>query len=310
MQQWNIAPSRLLMVGDSTEDVECGNAAGTASCLILGGGNELQAQSRPAKGCVPTFAVESLFELRERLEKRDTPLGWCEFPEQEREEYASSMSDCEDDYLVALESGKPPPGMDFFDWLFESGGIEPASCSFPRINSSRQGKADDDHPGARILHLGCADGALTKMLFSSGLMTVGADTDTRKASSRGLYTIILPQELGATGLLQAVVQAPFSHFDALLFREEEDKCNARIANAFWTIPALQQMKDILVPKGGKIVVEMTTQPPQNEDDDGTYTLEHRISHVTKQAGLQIVQLNTTETAVDDGRYRCILSLLQ
>jgi phosphoglycolate phosphatase-like HAD superfamily hydrolase len=28
------------MVGDSFEDVEVGNAAGTATCLIAGGGNE------------------------------------------------------------------------------------------------------------------------------------------------------------------------------------------------------------------------------------------------------------------------------
>ena len=28
------------MVGDSFEDVEVGNAAGTATCLVAGGGNE------------------------------------------------------------------------------------------------------------------------------------------------------------------------------------------------------------------------------------------------------------------------------
>jgi phosphoglycolate phosphatase-like HAD superfamily hydrolase len=32
-----VDPARLLMVGDSLEDVECGNAAGTATCLITGG---------------------------------------------------------------------------------------------------------------------------------------------------------------------------------------------------------------------------------------------------------------------------------
>ena len=37
LQVWGVDPSRMLMVGDSFEDVECGNAAGTASCLIAGG---------------------------------------------------------------------------------------------------------------------------------------------------------------------------------------------------------------------------------------------------------------------------------
>ncbi len=33
---WGCDPSRLLMVGDSLEDVEVGNAAGTATCLVAG----------------------------------------------------------------------------------------------------------------------------------------------------------------------------------------------------------------------------------------------------------------------------------
>lgn len=36
LQAWQLHPGRLLMVGDSFEDVEVGNAAGTASCLITG----------------------------------------------------------------------------------------------------------------------------------------------------------------------------------------------------------------------------------------------------------------------------------
>ncbi|KAJ9518124.1 hypothetical protein QJQ45_010042 [Haematococcus lacustris] len=35
-QVWGVEPSELLMVGDSWEDVEVGNAAGTASCLVAG----------------------------------------------------------------------------------------------------------------------------------------------------------------------------------------------------------------------------------------------------------------------------------
>jgi ribonucleotide monophosphatase NagD (HAD superfamily) len=47
-QTWQIHPGKLLMVGDSHEDVECGNAAGTATCLIAGGGNEVGEYAQPA----------------------------------------------------------------------------------------------------------------------------------------------------------------------------------------------------------------------------------------------------------------------
>lgn len=36
LQTWGINPSEMLMVGDSFEDVECGNASGAASCLVSG----------------------------------------------------------------------------------------------------------------------------------------------------------------------------------------------------------------------------------------------------------------------------------
>jgi hypothetical protein len=49
-----------------------GNAAGTASCLIAGGGNEKPgANLAPPAGAVPTFSVHSLLELRDLL--RDGP---------------------------------------------------------------------------------------------------------------------------------------------------------------------------------------------------------------------------------------------
>lgn len=44
-QTWGIDPADMLMVGDSFEDVECGNASGAASCLIAGRGT-------PGRVCV------------------------------------------------------------------------------------------------------------------------------------------------------------------------------------------------------------------------------------------------------------------
>lgn len=48
----------MLMVGDSTEDVECGNGAGTATCFIEEGGNEVAAAGALG-GAVPTFTGET-----------------------------------------------------------------------------------------------------------------------------------------------------------------------------------------------------------------------------------------------------------
>lgn len=97
-EAWGVPPCRLLMVGDSVEDVETGNAAGTATCLIAGGGNELPspppatatvadtaataatpAAPAPPAGAAPSFAVQSLQELQQKLAAGDrsiTPLGW------------------------------------------------------------------------------------------------------------------------------------------------------------------------------------------------------------------------------------------
>lgn len=67
-QQWDLQPERLLMVGDSFEDVECGNAAGTASCHVAGGGNEKPGANVVAPaGAVPTLSVQSLSELNQLL---------------------------------------------------------------------------------------------------------------------------------------------------------------------------------------------------------------------------------------------------
>ncbi len=55
-QTWGIDPADMLMVGDSFEDVECGNAAGTATCLVAGGAGWLgpwACRERIDMGCVP-----------------------------------------------------------------------------------------------------------------------------------------------------------------------------------------------------------------------------------------------------------------
>jgi len=51
--------------------------------------------------------------------------------------------------------------------------LQAASCSFPRIDGSRFGVPPNAHPGDKVLHLACGNGALTKLLFSSGLQVTG-----------------------------------------------------------------------------------------------------------------------------------------
>lgn len=206
---WNIPPYKLLMVGDSTEDVECGNAAGTATCLIAGGGNEVgAAPSASPPGAVPSFTVESLHELKERLENKDTPLGWG----------AHCISSSESESDVDALAGAPPPGLDFIDWLFTSHSIEGASCSFPRIDASRFPDVPvlDDHPGSKVLHLQCGDGALSKLLFSAGVLVVGADIDNKAALKRGLAAIRV-EDLTVSGSLGKAAEIVKSRvFDAVV----------------------------------------------------------------------------------------------
>jgi len=105
---WNLPPETLLMVGDSIEDVECGNAAGTATCHILGGGNEVGGAAQLPVGAVPTFSVSSLPELQRRLETGNVTSNQA-------------------------HAGEAPPGLDFIDAITEAGAVLSGDCSFHRL---------------------------------------------------------------------------------------------------------------------------------------------------------------------------------
>jgi HAD superfamily hydrolase (TIGR01549 family) len=270
---WGISPSHLLMVGDSTEDVECGNAAGTASCLISGGGNEIAGgeKTRPPVGTVPTFSVDSLYELQERLERRDTPLGWGNVSDEERFAYAKSLSDDsseeDEDFQVALDAGAPFAGLGFFNYLFESGAIEPPSCSFPRLRSTiLQRDVEHVHPGDRVLHLGCGDGGLTKMLFSAGLNVCGADVDPEKAQKRGLATITVTDYASLSEAVRdqcdpSVFPAK-NGFDSVVYLQDENNRDA--AQAIVSNPdVIPSIRKLLKP-GGRCILEI--QDGLSKDD--------------------------------------------
>jgi hypothetical protein len=230
------------MVGDSTEDVECGNAAGTATCLIAGGGNETGAAAAPPPGAVPTFAVESLHELQRRLIQRDTALGW-----------GAGGADSDSD----AEPGAPPLGLDFLDALFAAGAVEGAACSFPRIDAARFGVPGDAHPGSRVLHLQCGTGALTKLLFSAGLLVVGADREAGAAARRGLPAVAVPR-LDAPGAL-APAAALGGAFDAAVLYGAAAAGAEALEARLWSAAGLEEGSAVLR-TGGKLAAEWEAGP--------------------------------------------------
>lgn len=149
-------------------------------------------------GAIPTFSVNSLVQLRQFLvdtaPKSDVQgletaaaavagasssdgasdssslglLGWSLRSSTESEsddEEASAPL-----WLDPSVPGNPPAGLDFVDFLVHSGALRVASTSFPRMGAAAGGlQACPEGGGHRVLHVGCADGALTKMLASKGL---------------------------------------------------------------------------------------------------------------------------------------------
>jgi phosphoglycolate phosphatase-like HAD superfamily hydrolase/SAM-dependent methyltransferase len=217
-RRWGVREmGRVLMVGDSLEDVEIGNACGAASCLIAGGGNEAPgaAPAAPPPGAVPTFSVRSLLELRDlllasapRSEEEDHSAATASNPstiDTSAVRLGWALGDAASAAAAAAAAdprspGAPAPGLPFFDWCAQLGAFRLASVSFPRIAHAAGGfsRCDDvqDRPD-RVLHVGCAEGALTKLLASSGLFCVGADADVSAARRRGLAAFNLSTSSGS-----------------------------------------------------------------------------------------------------------------
>lgn len=302
-QAWGIPPHRLLMVGDSTEDVECGNAAGTATCFIAGGGNEVveggAGPPPPPPGAVPTFAVESLGELETRLRLRDTGLGWGAYSTGTVSISSGEDSDFEGGGgalasldLDAAAPGAPPPGLEFLDWLFAAGAVEAAACSFPRIDGARFGVPPDDHPGSKVLHLQCGNGALTKLLFSSGLLVVGADPAPAAAAKRGLVAAAVPA-LDAVGALGGAAAAVGS-FDAAVLLGAGPGQAQGLEEQLWRREGLAEVARVLRP-GGRMAVEAEVGGGADRArDDIQAELEGKL----RPAGLRLDTLEVVRRSVE------------
>ena len=222
------------MTSCSFEDVECGNAAGTATCLIAGGGNEAPGSNLgPPAGAIPTITVTKLPELEEILQKTAPGAAGAasdgiasssssQNQQQEHEEKYRHLLGwplrvSEDEVLDPAAPGAPAPGLDFVDFLTEQGALQMASCSFPKMGEAAGGLQACPIGGERVLHLGCGDGALSKMLASKGLQVVGVDECVAAAEKRGLKCVELQGSLLSSGALAAARGAAGEEgFDAVL----------------------------------------------------------------------------------------------
>ncbi|GBF88396.1 hypothetical protein Rsub_01108 [Raphidocelis subcapitata] len=261
-----VRPGHMLMVGDSMEDVECGNAAGTASCLIAGGGNEVgTAPAAPPPGAVPTLTVDSLAELNSILldtrpgggaadgARREALLGW-----------RARVPGGEDPTAVAAalmdpnEAGAPAPGLEFADWLIGMNALCIATTSFPRMGAAAGGLQACPVGGHTVLHLECGAGALTKMLASKGLMVCGADGDVGAAARRGLQCFSWGREgRGAAGALRPGALGDAQRrgpYDVALFYEPASPSGGLSLGALLAPSSLAEVRSVLKP-GGRLCAE-------------------------------------------------------
>lgn len=255
------------MVGDSFEDVECGNAAGTATCLVAGGGNEAPGSNvSPPPGAIPTITVHSLSELKQILEE-SAPTGNPEL-DTSHLGFLGWPASAANQLLDPSTPGAPAQGLDFVDFLLDYGFIRTASCSFPRMGAAAGGLASCTIGGNKILHVGCGNGALTKMLASKGLQVVGVDADTTLAQKRGLQNVQFQGAPLNHGCLSAAAsRAPF---DAVLLyaagagsvaavTPQTDHTSWLTTDNCFARSALEEVSSVLT-SGGRLCLELTAPP--------------------------------------------------
>ncbi|KAG2444612.1 hypothetical protein HXX76_001356 [Chlamydomonas incerta] len=254
---WGLDPADLLMVGDSFEDVECGNASGTATCLVAGGGNEKPGTVvLPPPGAVATFTVSGLSELAERLatagekgpEAAGVALGW-----------PARLAAGE---VIGAE-GAPAPGLDYLDWLSGAGALRCAPVSFPRMGRAAGGLATCEAAawGDTLLHVFCGAGALTKLLASQGLQVWAVDSDVEAPRKRGLRAAPFAGEPLGPGCLAAVQQsAPAEGFQVVMLDGSHMTDLQRAS--WWTPAAVTSLLPALAP-GGRLCVQVPLLPDVN-----------------------------------------------
>lgn len=191
----------MLMVGDSREDVECGNAAGTMTCLLEGGGNEVV----PSPGTTSLSREEGEGEICASFGFCDEDVEAYEAALEEEGGEADPMLRAKDlaHLKEQLQHGAlkgavahPPDGIAFVARLRASGHLRAAASSYPCIAKAAGGFCGDGGDYAdRVLHLGCARGALTMAISCQGMRTLGVDVRPQAVEAtraRGLQAMLLP----------------------------------------------------------------------------------------------------------------------
>lgn len=255
---WGVETPDLLMVGDSLEDVEVGNAAGAASCLIAGGGNETStAAAQPPPGSIASFKVRGLLELRDRIARGDVTPGLG------RQADLSLPRDSD-------APGSPPPGRDLLDAVYRQNFVRTAAASYPRMGGAAGGLQASPYPGDHILHLSCSPVTnLTKLLASQGLQVIGVDTDPSTAIQRGLLATRFTGPPLARGSLTGAAQdfdrgmkllsdderaAPF---DVVIYYNLDR--SSEVTARLWTQEGLDECWRVLR-FGGRLIAEMLVDP--------------------------------------------------
>jgi len=181
-KEWDTVPRSILMVGDSVEDIEVGNAAGSPTCRILGGGNETRSVS-PMKQGQATIETTDLLELTQLLQS------------------GSASEAC-----IAQHPTMEPLEMSFIDFLFARGFMRAAFCTYPRLTAAFGCEESFTFNGDQVVHYQCGDGLLTKLFGSLGVHVIATDHSLEMRSlvqNRGL-PVVAPDAV-AKGFFDGVI---------------------------------------------------------------------------------------------------------
>lgn len=110
------------------------------------------------------------------------------------------------------------------------------------------------------MHVGCGDGALTKMLASKGLRVFGVDADTAAATKRGLKCIAYKGQPLSAGSLTGAAAAAGGPVDAVLVYTASSSGSGSSnpllsSRECLTVEALTEFGQLLQP-GGRLCLEV------------------------------------------------------
>lgn len=175
--------------------------------------------------------------------------------------------------LPVVRAGAPPPGLSFLQWAVDVGGLRPAPVSLPRIATATRGlPLLPNHPVFKVLHVGCGDGGLTRMIASQGLQVLGTDVDVSAAAKRGLVTVPLAPRPAGTPPTAPCIKATLAQvsgweegarFDSIVVQQGGSGAGVggdASSSVAWMAPgAMQEVRDLLAPDG-RLCAELALLP--------------------------------------------------